>query len=253
MIKELGLQMYSVREHLGTVEEVRDTMKKLKEMGYTVMQTAGQKITLEELADITNELGITVCGTHCGMDYLTDDVQKAMEAHRKLGTTNMGIGGFWGETKEDIQNFIEKANKLANEIYPHGFKFTYHNHSHEFMKIDGDKTIMDMLVEGLDPEKTSFCLDTYWLQNAGCDVCTWLEKLAGRIDILHLKEMGVNAEKQPFITEIGNGNMDFHKIIDVAEKIGVKYYVVEQDTCPGDSLDSVKKSAEYIKAHFMEK
>lgn len=251
MIKELGLQMYSVREHLETVEDVRDTMKKLKEMGYTVMQTAGQKITLEELADITNELGITVCGTHCGMDYLTGDVEKAMEAHRKLGTTNMGIGGFWSANVDEIKAFIEKANKLAAEIYPHGFKFTYHNHSHEFYKVDGDKTMMDLLVEGLDPEKTSFCLDTYWLQNAGCDVCTWLEKLAGRIDILHLKDMGVNADRQSFITEIGNGNMDFAKIIDTAEKIGVKYYVVEQDTCPGDSLDSVRKSADYIRANFM--
>jgi len=35
------------------------------------------------------------------------------------------------------------------------------------------------------------------------------------------------------------------------EKAGVKYYVVEQDICPGDSFDSVKQSADYIKARYM--
>ena len=63
--------------------------------------------------------------------------------------------------------------------------------------------------------------------------------------------MGVNRDRQPFITEVGNGNMDFDKIIKTAEKTGVKYYVVEQDTCPGDPFESVKMSSEYIHAHFM--
>jgi hypothetical protein len=29
---------------------------------------------------------------------------------------------------------------------------------------------MDMLVDGLDPEKISFVLDTYWVQHGGGDV-----------------------------------------------------------------------------------
>ena len=252
MIKELGLQMYSIRDHLTTYEDVYEAMKTIKEMGYTVVQTAGENITLEELAEITNELGITVCGTHRGFDSLEEDPEKAMEQHRKLGTTNMGIGGYWGATVEEVENFIKRANALADIIYEHGFKFTYHNHDHEFRKL-GDKTVMDMLVEGLDPVKTSFCLDTHWVQRGGGDVCTWIEKLAGRIDILHLKDMTMQPDRTPIMCEIGYGNMDFHKIMAAAEKAGVKYYVVEQDVCPGDSFDSVRQSAEYIKANFMEK
>ena len=250
MIKELGLQMYSIREHLETYEDVRAALQTVKEMGYTVVQTAGQKISLEELAQITNELGITVCGTHCGFDSLVADPVAAMETHRKLGTTNIGIGGLFVNTAQEAADFIRRANAFADIIYKEGFKFTYHNHHHEFRKF-GDKTMMDMLVEGLDPEKTSFCLDTYWVQHGGGDVCTWLEKLEGRIDILHLKDMTITPDRTPIMTEIGNGNMDFDKIVATAEKTGVKYYVVEQDVCPGDSFDSVRKSAEYIKAKYM--
>lgn len=70
-----------------------------------------------------------------------------------------------------------------------------------------------------------------------------------RIDILHLKDMGMAGSQ--FITEIGQGNINFDGIIEVAEKIGVKHYVVEQDTCPGDPFDSLKISRDYIKAKYM--
>lgn len=250
MIKELGLQNFSIREHLTTYEDVLNAMKTIKEMGYTVIQTAGEKISHAEIAEITKEVGITVCGTHCGFDSLIADPEKAIKTHRNLNTTNIGIGGFFANNEEDVKNFIERANAFADIIYKEGFKFTYHNHEHEFRKF-GDKTIMDMLVEGLDPVKTSFCLDTHWVQRGGGDVCSWIEKLAGRIDILHLKDMTIQPDRTPIMCEIGAGNMDFDKIIAAAEKTGVKYYVVEQDFCPGDSFDSIRQSAEYIKKRYM--
>ena len=154
----------------------------------------------------------------------------------------------------EIEQFIEKANTLANIIYDYGFKFTYHNHSHEFVKIGPNgETMMDILVKGLDPVKTSFVLDTCWVQNAGCDVRYWIEKLAGRIDILHLKDVGFGGGglNGMFITEVGNGNLYWEGILETAQKTGIQYYVVEQDTCPGDPFDSVRKSAEYLKKNFM--
>ena len=78
----------------------------------------------------------------------------------------------------------------------------------------------------------------------------WIEKLAGRIDILHLKAMGRN-EQGPFITEIGNDNMNWAGMLESAEKAGVKYFVVEQDIWPGDPFDSIKQSSEYLHKYFM--
>ena len=255
MIKKLGLQLYSVRDHMTDEASILDTFKKLKAMGYDEGQTAGCQIPYEKYGEIAKETGIKIVGTHDNFDLMVSDVKQAIKNHKFLDTTNMGIGGRQYTSEQDVIDFIKAANKVANDIYSEGFKFTYHNHSHEFIKFGG-KTIMDMLVEGLDPEKTSFVLDTYWVQNAGGDVCKWIEKLAGRIDILHLKDMGIRKDEEgyaiSFITEIGNGNMNFADIIKTAEKAGVKYFCVEQDTCPGDSLDSVKFSSEYIHKNFME-
>ena len=112
---------------------------------------------------------------------------------------------------------------------------------------------MDYLYEGLNPETVSFCLDTHWVQRGGGNPTTWIKKLAGRIDILHLKDMAVINDNgvQPLITEIGNGNIDFDSVIEAAPKSGVRYYCVEQDICPGDPMDSLKISADYIKKHYM--
>ncbi len=246
MIEKLGLQLFTIRDTMNNAENIRESFKKMKALGYSVAQTAGCAIPYEDFGRIAAEEGIEICGTHDDFGKMLNAPEQAMADHRALGTTNMGIGGFGAESVEAVERFIEQANTIANNVYPHGFKFTYHNHSHEFRRLANGRTAMDMLVEGLDPEKTSFVLDTYWVQHGGGDVRHWIEKLAGRIDILHLKEMGRN-DNGPFITEIGNGNIWWEGVLETAEKAGVKYYVVEQDIWPGDPFDSIAQSAAYMK------
>ena len=246
MIEKLGLQLFTIRDTMNNAENIRESFKKMKALGYSVAQTAGCAIPYEDFGRIAAEEGIEICGTHDDLGKMLNAPEQAMADHRALGTTNMGIGGFGAESVEAVERFIEQANTIANNVYPHGFKFTYHNHSHEFRRLANGRTAMDMLVEGLDPEKTSFVLDTYWVQHGGGDVRHWIEKLAGRIDILHLKEMGRN-DNGPFITEIGNGNIWWEGVLETAEKAGVKYYVVEQDIWPGDPFDSIAQSAAYMK------
>ena len=54
--------------------------------------------------------------------------------------------------------------------------------------------------------------------------------------------------------EIGRVTMNFPELIKTAEKTGVKYFVVEDEVySTGNPLESVKMSADYIKAHLLEK
>ena len=50
------------------------------------------------------------------------------------------------------------------------------------------------------------------------------------------------------MTEVGHGNVAWDKVMTTAEKIGVKSYVVEQDTnfMEGSPFESLKFSAEYL-------
>lgn len=251
-IQKLGIQLYTVRDLIHDEDSYRDVLKKLKALGYDVVHQAGcYGISFERFGQIAKEEGIEICGTHEDTNLMLNNPAQAIANHNALGTKLMGTGGFWAKGIEDVETFIKNANTIGKNICDAGFKFTYHNHSQEFIKLENGRTTMDMLVEGLDPKTNSFCFDTYWAQNAGCDVPGWIRKLAGRIDILHLKEMGVNKDCASYITEIGNGNMNWAAILEAAAETGVKYYVVEQDTCPGDPLVSAQKSSEYLHKYFM--
>lgn len=256
MIKTLGLQIFTVRDAMKDEAGVAEAFKKMKALGYDEGQTAGwYGLTVKRYAELAKDAGVAICGTHCPFGELIADPDKAMENHDILGTKNIGIGGMPGEARENLdalKKFVEDANKFAEKVNKYGFKFTYHNHSFEFAKLDGVR-MMDVLADGLDPKTTSFVLDTYWVQHGGGNVIGWMKKLAGRIDILHLKDMGIRLDDgtKQFITEIGNGNINFDEVVAAANEIGVKHFVVEQDTCPGDPFESIKKSAEYIKARYM--
>lgn len=263
MIKKLGVQAYTFRSsysgETGNEQALEKAFKTVKALGYDEIQTASfGNVSIEAYARLAHEAGLEIVGTHYDYNEMLNDTDEAMRKHREILKTNiMGVGSMPTEaraSKEALFKFIDDFNKIGDKIKPHGFKLTYHNHHFEFIRFDNGKTIMDYLYEGLNPETISFCLDTHWVQRGGANPTTWIEKLANRIDILHLKDMAVirdeNNVVQPLITEIGNGNIDFDSVIAAAEKGNVKYYCVEQDFCPGDPMDSLRMSAAYLKRYM---
>ena len=261
-MKSVGLQIYTVRDFTGTPEGLKDAFLKIKAAGYDSVQTAGLISDIESakyFKECADNAGVAICGTHYNWKLIQENLEETIEVHKILGTTNVGIGSMPGEartSKEALLAFIDQANDIAAKLAKVGMKFTYHNHSFEFKRLEG-KTLMDYLIEGFDKDNVSFVLDTYWVQHGGYDIRKMMERLAGRVDILHLKDMGAcqGGEKGnvPYITEIGNGNINFEDIIPLGEKIGVKDFVVEQDGnfATGNAMDSIKTSCDYIKANLM--
>ena len=254
MFKNLGVQLYTIRDYMKEPDFADLAFKKLHDLGYTEVQTAGEAAFDAKLfGELLQKNGLSVVGTHYTTKKVLNDYEEVMDLHRMWGTTNIGIGGMPKEPRTDLselKKFIVDFNKAAEVYAKNGFKLTYHNHSFEFVRIDGFKTIMDHLYEGLDPATTSFVLDTCWVAGGGADVTDWMEKLAGRIDILHLKDLYLKQEdgkNLPWMAEIGYGNLAWDKIMATAEKIGVKYYVVEQDNAfHGTPFNSLKMSADFL-------
>jgi sugar phosphate isomerase/epimerase len=57
--------------------------------------------------------------------------------------------------------------------------------------------------------------------------------------------------KQAAFAEIGRGNLEFPAIIAAAQAGGCQWFIVEQDTCPGDPFDSLQISFDYIQSHLV--
>lgn len=253
MFKNLGVQLYTIRDYLKDPEFADLAFRKLHDLGYTEAQTAGNPAFDEKLfGELLAKYGISIVGTHFAYDRILNDPEGTMATHRMWGTNVIGLGAMPGVARNDIEGlrkFIADFNRAAEIYGKEGFTMSYHNHSFEFLRVDGFKTIMDVLVEEFDPRIT-FCLDTCWVAGGGADPVAWMEKLAGRIEILHLKDLYLKKEdgkNLPWMAEVGYGNLAWDKILPTAEAIGVKHYVVEQDAAwHGTPFDSLKMSADFL-------
>lgn len=251
---KIGVQLWTVKDFMKSEEEIKETFQRIKSMGYDQVQTARCPIPYETFGVLAAEAGLEIVGTHDDFNLMCEDFDRAYENHRLLHTKLMGIGGFGFGNHEDnniYEDFVKKANAVGEKIAEKGGRFTYHNHSHEFVVLKNGKTGMEILVEGLNPRTTSFVLDTYWVQHGGGDVRHWIDRLAGRIDILHLKDMRIRPDGTHAFAEVGSGNLYWEGILESAEAAGVAYYIVEQDVCDGDPFESLQKSSEYLHKNFM--
>ena len=102
----------------------------------------------------------------------------------------------------------------------------------------------------------NFTLDTYWVQYGGVEVCDLLDKLKGRIECVHLKDYKIEQVSErkfePKFAPIGDGTMNFEKIIVKMKACGTKYFLVEQDNAADlpDTLGLVTKSVKYLNENF---
>lgn len=152
----------------------------------------------------------------------------------------------------------EGLNRFGSQLYEHGIKLYMHTHHYEFQKF-GDKFGLELLVENTDPRFIGFELDTHWVQRGGQDPAKWIRKLAGRVDLLHLKDYRIQLPPEAEMDrrtlqhciefgEIGEGNLDWNEIFAAAKESGVKYYPIEQDNTYGrNPFDSLATSVSNLK------
>ncbi len=248
-IEQVALQLYTLRHHLQTPSDIAATLKKVGGIGYQAVQASGLgPISEAELLSILNGEGLTLCATHEPSDTILKEPQAVVERLKKLNCTYTaypypsGIN-FADEARvRQLAEHLETAGKVLQEA---GQMLTYHNHAIEFVRL-GETTFLDFLYANTSPDYLQAEIDTYWVQYGGGDPVAWCEKLAGRLPLLHLKDYAFTTDNQPTYAEIGAGNLDWKKIIAAAEGSGCRWFIVEQDTCPGDPFDSVTKSYRYI-------
>ena len=248
--------MYSLRTFIKTEEEFLDTAKKIKAMGYDYAQFCAQ---LNEewaniIARVVAQADLPIFLTHCPWDRVLNDTEKLMEEHAKFGCKNIGIGGLPNPVVVDekqCKQTYDALNLAAERMSKNGYKFFYHNHHKEFWKYKNGDTPFDYMLK--NTPYIHFNVDTYWLQYGGVDVVDFLEKLEGRIACVHLKDykQSYNEETtimQPRFAPVGDGVMNFPKIVAKMKMLGVQYYFVEQDDAVlyPDPFEQVERSIQYI-------
>lgn len=244
----VAVQLYTVRD--ASAADFPGTLRKVAEIGYKYVEFAGfNGLTAEQLKPILKDAGLSAVAAHVGLDLLdSDKVESTLADYATVACPYVIVPYLPEDRRKNADDYKKLAaflEKLAHTAKPYGIKIGYHNHGFEFeQKFDGVAG-EEILIQGTSPDLVSFELDTYWALHAGQDPVAFLKKHPGRFHQIHIKDMDKSDRS---FAEIGTGLLPLDAIVAAAPVAGAKAFVVEQDVCKRNPLESIKISFDNLKA-----
>jgi sugar phosphate isomerase/epimerase len=164
---------------------------------------------------------------------------KAIEAHLAAGMQY--IVAPWmnvPKTLDDLQTYCDYYNAIGQKCKEKGLSFGYHNHSHEFTKID-NVVMYDYMLAHTNPELVFFQMDVYWTVIGRQSPVEYFQRYPGRFTLLHIKDH----------KELGqSGMVGFDAIFKNTDAADTKFLIVEVENYSCTPVESVRRSLEYLRA-----
>ena len=271
--ENIALQVYSVRGDLE--KDFFGTLRAVKEMCYAGVEFAGLYGNDPELVrSFCEEIGLTPLSAHVSIQEFMADVDGVVDTYAKVGVQYVAIPWLGEEMRPGHEGYAEFKKWVAlisAKLKEKGIVLGYHNHDFEFEKVNGEY-ILDIMYRDMPADVLVTQLDTCWVNVGGENPAAYVEKYAGRIPTVHLKDFkGSKAENMYgligvegsdtkaddtkfMLTPVGMGCQDFKAIVAAGDAGGAKWYIVEQDepSMGLTALECAKASIEYLHKEICE-
>lgn len=258
--KEVAVQLYSVRDLIGNAEKYEANheavLREIAAMGYTAVEAANYNDGLfygrtpEQFKADVEAAGLQVLSSHCNHslspeEYESGDFSESLAwwddciaAHKAAGMKYVVVP--WANvpgTLAELQTYCEYLDAIGRKCVENGMAFGYHNHSHEFRKVEGE-TMLDYMIQHTDPACVFFQMDVYWAVIGDAAPVEYFKKYPGRFKVLHVKDH----------VEIGqSGMVGFDAIFSNTGIAGTADYVVEMEAFTNDDWKAgLKASIDYL-------
>jgi sugar phosphate isomerase/epimerase len=192
--------------------------------------------------------GLRYGGSHVGLAALRNPAPliEYLKAVDSRDICNSGVLTWDNPGADDYRAALPILNEAGKAFRREGIHLHYHHHDFEFKAVEGAKTGMDILLEGLDPEAVDLCVDIAWVKKGGSDPAAYLVEHQDRIGYLHFKDYDADGW-----TELGAGVVDIAAVMQVLPDLpGIRWVMVEQDTTKRDPRESIAISRRYLKETF---
>ena len=276
----LGAMMMMVKEQVAT-EGMWSVLRQIADLGYQAVEVSQIPMDEKNTADLARgvaELGLEVgalsvalkSGPTATRDNLEENLDKILADCQRLGTRFVRIGMMpfaAMSSKDACEQWAAECEAAAQQLAGHGITLCYHNHHVDLAQFEGER-IFD-IVRRVAPS-VGFEVDLHWVQRGGMAPLDMLEQYAGVCKLIHVKDFRVvplsheamdllsAGDMKGFMTaftniaqfaEVGQGNMNWPKLLPAAQAAGAEYFFVEQDDTYGrDPFDCLKESREYLKS-----
>lgn len=271
----IGIQMSTLARKIGEMSAY-EILKKCAELGYHCVEISQIPMTPENVADMKkacDEFGIKIAACSAALEpmvpgmpgeFLVSDFDKIVADCKTLNCDMLRIGMLpmtcMGSRDKAI-DFVKRADEMAGKLKEHGIDLYYHNHHVEFVKYDGEY-LLDIIKN--NTKYMGFELDIHWIQRGGENPIDFINRYAGRIRLLHLKDYRIGEVKMPEgefdvksfmqafnniveFAEVGEGNLPVKECIEAGLAGGSEYFLIEQDDTYGrDPFESLRISRENL-------
>jgi inosose dehydratase len=157
------------------------------------------------------------------------------------------------------QALVEGVTRVAEVAASAGLAVAVHPHVGTYIEFEDE---VDRLLGALSPDLVGLCLDTGHTTYAGIDPVQLLDRYAGRLAYVHLKDVDVTrlerarADGQSFLEAVtagifrplGEGSVDFPAVAARLEHVGYSdWATVEQDRLPDSSATPVEEASQSLR------
>ena len=253
--EHVGLQLYSLRNQLGS--NVPGALDEIKSWGITNVELAGTYgLTPEQFKTQLDARGFNAISGHFPYERLRDDVEGVAHDAQILGLKYVGCAWIPHDDKtpfdeKTCREAIAVFNRAGEALAQHGLIFFYHAHGYEFQPYQKG-TLLDLMMSGTKPKFVSFQMDVFWMVHPGQDPVKLLKKYGKRWQLMHLKGMrdstptGLLTGHSDVANDVavGTGKIDYAPILKAAKKIGIKWYIIEDES--PSSEQQVPQSFNYL-------
>jgi len=257
MTSKLAAQLYTLRDYTKTRESFDTVLQACHEIGYAGVQLSAvgcmngdvPEVTASQAREMLDSYGLVCCATHRPWKRLVENIDEEIDFHKSLGCDYTAVGSIAGEyglAPEGYRRFLSDAAPVIAKLKDAGIRFGFHNHQNEFIRNpETGRPCYDILIDEGAPE-LMLEVDTFWAVVAGVDPAALFEQCSGRVPVIHVKDMEVVEKIGPVMCPVGEGNLNWRRIIEVCELAGTEWYVVEQDDCRRDPIDCLRSSWEFL-------
>jgi sugar phosphate isomerase/epimerase len=233
----IGLASYTVRDECA--RDLEGTLQAVAEMGYEGVELFDlQGHPPEQIRAAADGCGLLVCARHVSLEVLEHELATVARDAGDLGTQRIVLG--WIEppgSGREAGAMMERLVRAADQAAAVGLELGFHNHDGELRRLEGGKRFVDLVLE--EP-KLFLELDLGWVWWAGADPLDVLEAARGHVPLVHVKDFRARGERS--FCPVGDGGVDYERVVPAAVAAGAEWLLVEQDEVEGAALAAARRS-----------
>lgn len=234
----IAIQLYTLRTLLE--DDTAGTLEALADIGYRNVELAGTYgRSAEEFRGLLDRYHLRAVSAHVGFDGA--DVDQLIADAKVLGYHYADCAYANFGTIAEWKAFAGRLDTAAEAFRRAGVKYGYHNHDHEFERLEGTRPF-DVLARHTERRNVHFEFDLYWVIEAGADPVWEFYRQFGRVKQYHVKDRKPGGGW----ANLGEGTIDFGRIFRDTWHGNVQHYVVEHDA-PSDPLRTAEVGYDYLR------